>query len=322
MERQHYQSDNIAFMPNLTRLAATANLALLRVLIGRMHPGARSWLAQRVLSDRYEPRTRALADFFDRSVLAWKNKQYDVALNGEAALLERLRPFAPATLIDVGANVGEWALAACRALPEGVVHAFEIADATAEVLAANVAAAGFSPRVRINRVGLAATAGEIPFYFIPESQAEHTESSTLRAAVAFSAGDHAASAIVETTARVITGDGYLREQGITHVDLLKIDVEGAEFSVLEGFADAFGCGAIDMVQFEYGPLNLTTRKLLADYDAFFTAQGFMLGKLYPEGVAFKPYELTDEDFIGPNYVACHQRRPDIIAALRCPPLRS
>ena len=77
-----------------------------------------------------------LADFIDQSVLASKNKQYDVALNGEAALLELLRPFAPATLIDVGANIGEWALTACRALPDAVVHAFEIADATADVLAA------------------------------------------------------------------------------------------------------------------------------------------------------------------------------------------
>src|ERR1700722_6031505 len=106
-------------MPHLTRLAAMANLALLRVLIGRMQPGARSWLALRVLNDRYDPRTRALADFFDRSVLAWKNKQYDVALNGEAALLRRLQPFAPGTLIDVGAKVGAGGVVACQALPGG-----------------------------------------------------------------------------------------------------------------------------------------------------------------------------------------------------------
>jgi FkbM family methyltransferase len=304
-------------MPNLTRLAAQANLALLRVLIGRMAPGSRSWLALRVLDDRYDPRTRALADFFDRSVLAWKNKQYDVALNGEAALLARLRPFAPTTLIDVGANIGEWALAACRALPDATVHAFEIADATADVFATNVAAAGHGAHVVLNRIGLAATEGEIALFFMPES---NTESSTLREAVEFAAKDQRVSGIVETTAHVTTGDAYLREHGIAHVDLLKIDVEGAEFSVLEGFADSFAHGAIDMVQFEYGPLNLTTRKLLADYDAFFGAHGFVLGKIYPEGVAFKPYELGDEDFVGPNYLACHERRADIIAALRCPPL--
>jgi hypothetical protein len=48
-----------------------------------------------------------MADFFERSVLASKNKQYDLALNGEAALLQRLRPFAPTTVFDVGANIGD-----------------------------------------------------------------------------------------------------------------------------------------------------------------------------------------------------------------------
>jgi FkbM family methyltransferase len=304
-------------MPNLTRLAAMANLALLRVLIGRMAPGARAWLALRVLHDRYDPRTRALADFFDRSVLAWKNKQYDVELNGEAALLRRLRPFDPTTLIDVGANVGEWALAACRALPGTMVHAFEIAPKTADRLAGSIEAAGRRAQVVINRLGLADTAGEIALYLTRDSD---TESSTLRAAVEFAAKDQGLGDVIETTARVTTGDLYLRAHAITHVDLLKIDVEGAEFSVIEGFADSFARGAIDLVQFEYGPINLATRKLLADFVAFFAERGFVVGKIYPEGVAFKPYELGDEDFVGPNYLACHARRGDIIAALQCPPL--
>lgn len=304
-------------MPNLTRLAAMANLALLRVLIGRMAPGARSWLALRVLNDRFDPRTRALADFFDRSVLAWKNKQYDVELNGEAALLRRLRPFDPTTLIDVGANVGEWALAACRALPGTMVHAFEIAPKTADRLAGSIEAAGRRAQVVINRLGLADTAGEIALYLTRDSD---TESSTLRAAVEFAAKDQGLGDVIETTARVTTGDLYLRAHAITHVDLLKIDVEGAEFSVIEGFADSFARGAIDLVQFEYGPINLATRKLLADFVAFFAERGFVVGKIYPEGVAFKPYKLGDEDFVGPNYLACHARRGDIIAALQCPPL--
>jgi FkbM family methyltransferase len=304
-------------MANLTRLAAHGTVALLRILISRLPPGGRGWLASQALNNRYDPRTRALADFFERSVLAWKNKQYDVALNGEAALLQRLRPFGPATILDVGANVGDWAVAACQALPSASVHSFEIADATASQLASTIAAAGLDARVVINRVGLGATAGEITLYVTPES---NTESSTLRAAVEFALKDQALSTIVETTAQVTTGDAYLRARGIAHVDLLKIDVEGAEFSVLEGFAETFARGAIDLVQFEYGPLNLTTRKLLADFDAFFAAHDFVLGKIYPEGVAFKNYELTDEDFVGPNYLACHQRRSDIIAALRCPPL--
>ncbi|HTC07935.1 MAG TPA: FkbM family methyltransferase [Acetobacteraceae bacterium] len=221
-----------------------------------------------------------MADFFERSVLAWKNKQYDLALNGEAALLQRLRPFAPTTVFDVGANIGDWAEVACKALPGATVHGFEIAEATASQLVSRIATAGLDARVVINRVGLGASEGEITLFVTPES---NTESSTLRAAVEFALKDQALSTIVETTARITTGDAYLRARDIAHVDLLKIDVEGTEFSVLKGFAETFARGAIDLVQFEYGPLNLTTRKLLVDFYAFFTAYGFVLGNDLPGG---------------------------------------
>jgi FkbM family methyltransferase len=197
------------------------------------------------------------------------------------------------------------------------VHGYEIAEATASQLGSRIATAGLDARVVINRVGLGASEGEITLFVTPES---NTESSTLRAAVEFALKDQALSTIVETIARITTGDAYLRARDIAHVDLLKIDDECTEFSVLEGFAETLARGAIDLIQFEYGPLNLTTRKLLVDFYALFTAYGCVLGKIYPEGIAFRSYELTDEEFVGPNYLACHQRRADIIAALRCPPL--
>ena len=120
--------------------------------------------------------------------------------------------------------------------------------------------------------------------------------------------------ITPIAVKTITGDVYLREHGIDHVDLLKIDVEGAEMSVLRGFNASFRRGAIDMVQFEYGAINLTTRHFLADFQVFFEQFGLQMGKVYPEGVLFKSDETMDEDFIGLVYVAC--RRMDIIDAVR------
>lgn len=83
----------------------------------------------------------------------------------------------------------------------------------------------------------------------------------------------------------------MKDQGIPHVDLLKIDVEGAEMSVLTGLGGACNCKAVDLVQFEYGRINLATRHFLQDFYGYLTNRGFVVGKIFREGVAFKPYDL-------------------------------
>jgi FkbM family methyltransferase len=300
-------------MPNLTRLAAAANLALLGRLLARLAPPDRAWLARQAMLDRTRPEARALAELFDRGTMAWKNKHYDPALNGEAAYLARLAPFRPRVLMDVGANVGEWALAAAAAMPEATVHAFEIADSTATELRRN--AAPFGARIVVNPFGLSDRYGEILLYATPQSP---TAASTVRSAVAVSAADHGITEVLEQTARVVRGDAYLAERGIEHVDLLKVDVEGAEFAVFRGLSEAFAQRRIDVVQFEYGQINLATRDFLADFHTFFAGHGYVVGKLFRDGVAFKPYAIEDEDFVGGNYIACRSDRTDLIAAIGAP----
>jgi FkbM family methyltransferase len=302
-------------MPRLSRIVASASLEILKSVAAILTPGDRSWLARRLMNDRLDPRTRALGDLFNKAVLAWKNKQYDVEANGEAALLRRLQPFKPKVLIDVGANIGEWSVAACAGLPHAHIHAFEIAPAIAFELAKNVQQ--FPGRVSINTVGLGSREGEIQLYW---SQEESTVSSTIEGVVEISAADYDNKTINKMAAKIITGDQYLNDRRIESVDFLKIDVEGAEWEVLQGFSQAFARQKIQMVQFEYGPLSLKTKVLLGDFWKYFTDNGFIVGKLYPEGVAFKKFEWKDEDFVGPNYIAVRESRTDLVEGLRCEPL--
>jgi FkbM family methyltransferase len=114
-------------------------------------------------------------------------------------------------------------------------------------------------------------------------------------------------------AQVRRGDEVAR--GL-HIDILKIDTEGAELMVLAGFEQTFAERNIDVVQFEYGGGWLLSGGTLKEACAMFDRLNFAVGKLYPNHVAFKDYELTDEDFRGfNNYVAVTRSRPDILAAL-------
>jgi hypothetical protein len=107
----------------------------------------------------------------------------------------------------------------------------------------------------------------------------------------------------------------MRENNVDRIDFLKIDVEGAECKVLSGFSEAFAQRAIDIVQFEYGQINIVANYLLRDFYQFFEQYGFAIGKIYPNYVDFKSYSLADEDFRGPNYVACRRELSEYMALL-------
>ena len=67
-----------------------------------------------------------------------------------------------------------------------------------------------------------------------------------------------------------------------------------------------------MIQFE---TTVYGRALAADFYDFFGTRGYVVGKLFPHGVFFKPYSRHDELFRGPNFVAVPADRTDIIDAI-------
>ena len=108
----------------------------------------------------------------------------------------------------------------------------------------------------------------------------------------------------------------MKEHGIDHIDFLKLDVEGAEYLVLDGFKKAIEGDKIDMVQFEYGEINASTHNLLRDFHMFFTGKGYQIGKLLNNRVRFKTqYSYADENFLAANYIACKSSRSDIIRGI-------
>ena len=229
------------------------------------------------------------------------NRNYSAATNGEERVLARIAYAGCTCVFDVGANVGEWSLRARRLAPAATVHAFEIVPDTAAFLAR--ATAGDS-RIRTNACGLAREEGEIEVRYYPT----FSEVSGVTAAIDLP--------FEVRLCNVTTGDAYCDRREIERIDFLKLDVEGAEDSVLYGFEGMFAAGAVDAVQFEYGLPNIESHFLLRDFHAFFGEYGFVVGKIYPNHVDFRPYDSSlDEDFRGPNYVAVRSERADVIAAL-------
>lgn len=217
-------------------------------------------------------------------------------LHGEYQLLDKLKNVN--TIFDVGCNVGEWSRMARTLYPTAEIHMFEVVPQTfKKMLRNNVLDSNTHP----NNFGLSSTLGTIPMKIRADNDRVSTSVLSLR---------HDNSFIAEGL--VIPGDTYCRVQNIQYIDYLKIDTEGHEYSVLEGFTQMFQQEKIGCIQFEYGYISILTKKLLIDFYQLLTPHNFVLGKITPEGVKFKDYHLFDEDFQGPDYFAVHKSRQDII----------
>ncbi|MEY2398028.1 MAG: hypothetical protein QOJ00_1202 [Actinomycetota bacterium] len=220
----------------------------------------------------------------------------NIDTNGEARVLHKLG----ATLgvvFDVGANVGHWTQTALDAGAKAV-HAFEISPATSEGLTKRFAHDG---RVTVNPFGLSDAAGSVTIHHYPDHPALTTMTEYPH---------DAQSVAVEVPVR--TGDSYLADNGIDHVDLLKMDVEGAEGLVIEGFSETFARHAVSAVQFEYGRVSILTKYLLRDFYADLTKHGFDVGRITADGVEFMPYDMSMERFDDSNWLAVHESHAELV----------
>jgi FkbM family methyltransferase len=221
---------------------------------------------------------------------------YDFHKNGEYELLSKLQELKPLCIFDVGANVGEWTRIALEKFPAATIHSFELSSATFNTLKENVR----DPRARLNNFGLSDREGSFDYKDYGRNAGVNT---LLLQAVYHDA--HAPHRILQGSLR--RGDDYCRDAGIENIDFLKIDVEGAEHMVLEGFADMLAKKAIRAVQFEYGYVNGDSKFLMRDFYEFFRKYGYVVGRVVKGPIVFRDWTYKDNDFMsGPNYVAIRE----------------
>jgi len=229
-----------------------------------------------------------------------ENFNYDFDTNGESWLLQTLaRQGCLGTVFDVGANHGDWAARVLEANPNASVHCFEICPPTFQKLSKHLSAS--KGKIILNPFGLSDAPGEIKIKYCPDGDGITTMFDVVLP-----------GNVEAVNAKVASGKDYCAEQGIKSIDLLKMDVEGAEHLVLKGFGDLLVPDNVPVVQFEYGMLNILTKFLLRDFYQFFEGRGYKVGKLFPRFVRFREYRFQDEDFRGPNYIAASPRITDLL----------
>jgi FkbM family methyltransferase len=131
-------------------------------------------------------------------------------------------------VLDVGAHVGLFTLvSALEVGPVGEVHAFEPVPANFAALEANVELNGFE-NIVLNRAAVGAENGEVELGIPDDALALGGETSAM-----YTVGGGART----VSAPLIRLDDYVGALGDREIRILKMDAEGLEPSVLEGFRD-------------------------------------------------------------------------------------
>ena len=254
-----------------------------------------SRLVRRLYQFRQDPR-QALLSLLESAKHRLRGFSYDFHKNGEYQLLRRLEGLEIRTVFDVGSNVGDWARIANQTFPSAKIHCFELSSSTFGSLSRNLTA----PTFILNNVGLSDSIGSI-------SYKDYGAESTVNTVLLNTKFHDKATEPTLVTAQVTTGAAYCERNSICLIDLLKIDVEGAESLVIKGFEALFRRQAIRVVQFEYGYANGDAHFLMRDFFELLESYGYRVGRLHRAAVEFAPwgYRLNDFDS-GPNYVAIRQ----------------
>ncbi|MBI3993659.1 MAG: FkbM family methyltransferase [Candidatus Lambdaproteobacteria bacterium] len=195
---------------------------------------------------------------------------------------------AGAVVLDVGANEGGYAAQVLAQHPGVQVYAFEPHPETFDRLSAQAAQRGF----KAFHLACGDQPGRITLFDYAERDGS-THASVYRAVF----DDLHEAPVKAHEVDVTTLDEFIRMHGLAHIDLLKIDTEGHELSVLQGAHEALRRAMIDVIQFEFNEMHVISRVFMRDFARLL--EGFRLYRLLPDGAVPLPhYRPMDWELFG------------------------
>jgi FkbM family methyltransferase len=233
---------------------------------------------------------RALYKVASIYVACYDDASYDIVSNGERTLLQHLSPLDFRVVFDVGASNGEYAMEVLRWHPNARVYCFEVSPSNFAILKNCLSS---ERRARLIGTGLLDSPGKIAVKEYADGRLNTVLSKSLH-----SYDFH------EVSGTVTTGDQFCAENGISEIDFVKIDTEGAEDRVIAGLSLALREQRIRFVQFEYGYANAYSKFLMHDYQKLFNRYGYTVGRIKAGGVDFTDEGMRANDFHrAPNFLA-------------------
>ncbi len=208
----------------------------------------------------------------------------------------RLQNDGTAIVVDVGANVGQFAMAAAIRLKAAHIYSFEPSSHAYALLQAGIRDAGLQEIIDPQHCALSDREEDAVLYSSQPGAAIASLYDLHNPPVAFKPE-------FNETVTTTTLDKFCADHRIERIDYLKIDVEGHEFSVLRGAARMLSERRIRFVQFEFGEANIDSRTFMRDFFELL-ATDFDLYRIVSNGLRkISTYHPNLEVFATINYLA-------------------
>lgn len=142
--------------------------------------------------------------------------------------------------IDVGAHLGDFSILAASKTG-GKIFACEPTPQILDLLRENIALNSFSDRITIVEAAISDRIGKVSFSLTNETEVNHLMHNNTK------------NSKNSITVKSITLDQLAKMYKLTRINLLKVDVEGAEGLVFTGMKQLLSKGKIEAILFEVNP---------------------------------------------------------------------
>jgi len=217
------------------------------------------------------------------------NKNFYPSKNGEFNLINSFvkSGINQKIIFDVGCNVGEFANFLQEKNYDGKIYLFDALKSLDSKILEN-------KNVYFYQKLLWNKKEKISFFIDKKNQNAGTNSSFDMKLIGYETNSD--QKVMETT----TLDDFIKENSIDKIDYLKIDVEGAEYRVLEGLIKNLELDKIRYIHFEYGHAAMADRKYIKDYLYLLKKYKFEMYIIIPQGlrkIEYTPYMENYFDYI-------------------------
>ncbi len=207
-----------------------------------------------------------------------------------AAQIELTQNSAP-VIFDIGANVGDVSLFYRKLFPSSTLHAFEPFPENFRALARQCAGLD---RVFANQLAVSDQVGTSTFHSNVSSLTNSMLATDATGAGYWPDGYLQTTSTLEVPTTTI--DAYCEEHHVSTVDILKLDIQGAELLALHGARGMLGRAAVKLIYLEVltAP-SYVGQPQLEDYLRWLRTFGYLLLDIYNS--AHKGLRLTQADLI-------------------------